>query len=319
MGGPPYKAGKRPASGKRALLTGCCYPGTKAELNGCVNDVFAIKEMLMTHFGFQESDIEVMADTDKTTLQPNGANIRAKLNEMCEQAQPGDSLVWHFSGHGTQVPCAVSKEKDGKEEAIVPADMNVIIDDDLRLAVNKMPLGAKFTFMADCCHSGGLLDHEQVAITGPKVGGPPPPSPAEVAAVQSMLAGAGAVSGAAAATATATATAAASGGSAGAGSKPKSLPIDDICAILTEQSGTVVSPLAFHQGLVSIFGVLANGKSKISLGDSLDMTISSWQTTVRRLPPLLSCFTTNPWTNLSLLPSCRISSPCSAATRASRH
>ena len=26
--------------------------------------------------------------------------------------------------------------------------------------------GCKFTFVSDCCHSGGMLDHEEVVISG---------------------------------------------------------------------------------------------------------------------------------------------------------
>lgn len=35
-----YNPAPPPASGrKKALLVGCCYPGTSAALNGCINDV----------------------------------------------------------------------------------------------------------------------------------------------------------------------------------------------------------------------------------------------------------------------------------------
>ncbi len=36
-------AGVKPSGRKSALLVGCNYPGTKASLEGCVNDVWAMQ------------------------------------------------------------------------------------------------------------------------------------------------------------------------------------------------------------------------------------------------------------------------------------
>ena len=73
---------------------------------------------------------------------------------------PGDALFFHFSGHGTQIPTDDPQETDGMDEAIVPTGMNVILDDDLRVIVCNLPLGAHLTMLADCCHSGTLLDNK---------------------------------------------------------------------------------------------------------------------------------------------------------------
>jgi uncharacterized caspase-like protein len=112
---------------KRALLVGCNYPGTKCELHGCANDVRRMRTTLVERFGFDESDILVMLDTDPSTPQPTGANIRSSLNKLINSVQPGDALVFHYSGHGTQVPPenGAPGETD-TEEAIVPTDMNLL-------------------------------------------------------------------------------------------------------------------------------------------------------------------------------------------------
>jgi hypothetical protein len=61
---------------KRALLCGCNYPGSSHALNGCVNDVNAMHTMLTTHFGFSPEDITKLIDTDPSSVQPTGANIK---------------------------------------------------------------------------------------------------------------------------------------------------------------------------------------------------------------------------------------------------
>lgn len=80
--------------------------------------------------------------------------------------EPGDVLFFHFSGHGTQVPTDdVADEQDGLDEAIVPTDMNLILDDDLRVITRKIPRGARLTMLSDCCHSGTMLDHKPRQLT----------------------------------------------------------------------------------------------------------------------------------------------------------
>ena len=88
---------------KRALLVGCNYPGTKVELHGCANDVKRMHATLTSRFGFDESDVLVLLDTDQSGMQPTGQNIRSCLGKLIAGTEPGDILVFHYSGHGTQV------------------------------------------------------------------------------------------------------------------------------------------------------------------------------------------------------------------------
>eukprot|EP00004_Rigifila_ramosa_P003394 TRINITY_DN1364_c0_g1_i8.p1 TRINITY_DN1364_c0_g1~~TRINITY_DN1364_c0_g1_i8.p1 ORF type:complete len:629 (+),score=147.03 TRINITY_DN1364_c0_g1_i8:246-1889(+) len=149
-----------PGGTKRALLVGCNYPGTSAALNGCINDVMAISDMLGKQYGF--SDQRILIDTDKKYEQPTGRNIVAALNQLVSTARDGDVIVFHYSGHGAQVPSKDSDEADRLDEVLVPTDMDLISDNDLRAIVNKIPFGCNFTFIADCCHSGSILDHKNV-------------------------------------------------------------------------------------------------------------------------------------------------------------
>ncbi|KAF5182521.1 Metacaspase-4, partial [Thalictrum thalictroides] len=112
---------------KKAILVGCNYPGTQGELQGCINDVVRMYQCLIDRYGFTEKDIYVMVDTDSSFPQPTGINIRNAFSVFCESAGPGDSLFFHFSGHGTRFPAEPgSDDNTGYDECIVPSDMNLI-------------------------------------------------------------------------------------------------------------------------------------------------------------------------------------------------
>lgn len=150
---------------KSALLIGCNYPGTKAHLFGCVNDAHLMKSMLVDCYGFKDSACTMLVDTNESKNQPTGSNIKKHLKKMVEDAKPGDILFMHFSGHGIQMVAGEdSDEEDGLDEVLVPTDMNLIADDDLRDIVKGLPKGVAFTFVADCCHSGGMLDHKEIEM-----------------------------------------------------------------------------------------------------------------------------------------------------------
>eukprot|EP00803_Ostreobium_quekettii_P009985 evm.model.scf_4042.2 EVM.evm.TU.scf_4042.2 scf_4042:4871-9058(-) len=152
---------------KRALLVGCNYPGTNAELNGCIGDVWGWKSILEECYGFDPDNIKVLIDTDDDYPKPTGKNIKDALREAVGESGDGDILVFHFSGHGVQVPDDdEGEEADGMDEAICPCDFNMIIDDDMREILGPLDPGCKFTMISDCCHSGGMLDHEEVVISG---------------------------------------------------------------------------------------------------------------------------------------------------------
>lgn len=151
--------------GKKAVLIGCNYPGTKAELKGCVNDVRKMYNCLLERYGFSEEDITVLIDTDDSYTQPTGRNIRRALSDLLRSGEPGDFLFVHYSGHGTRLPAETGEDDDtGYDECIVPTDMNLITDDDFRELVEKIPEGCRLTIVSDSCHSGGLIDEAKEQI-----------------------------------------------------------------------------------------------------------------------------------------------------------
>ncbi|CAI8587452.1 unnamed protein product [Vicia faba] len=164
---------------KKAVLIGCNYPGTKAELNGCVNDVRRMHECLIQNYGFLDEDITVLIDTDGSYIQPTGKNIRFAMSRLVQSAQPGDMLFIHYSGHGTRLPAEIGDDDDttGYDECIVPTDMNLIIDDDFREFVAKVPEDCRITIVSDSCHSGGLIELAKEQIGDSTHEGAPNSSP----------------------------------------------------------------------------------------------------------------------------------------------
>jgi metacaspase-1 len=139
---------------KKALLVGINdYPGVYNDLMGCVNDVHNMQNLLVSLFGFAPADISVITDREATT-----ANILNGLNALVSGAKPGDLLVFHYSGHGSQVTDTNGDETDKLDEILCPYDLDwktkMIRDDDLAKIFEPVPPGVHIEVFLDSCHSG---------------------------------------------------------------------------------------------------------------------------------------------------------------------
>lgn len=147
---------------KKALLVGINYPGTQFELRGCVNDVQLMNSLLVNNLGFDDPKLIRMLTDQSATTQ----NILDRLEWLVEDAQPGDTLFFQYSGHGSQVTCtdySSNDEPDGLDEIICPIDIDwrekIITDNDFKRIFDKVPSSVNLTVILDCCHSGtGLRD-----------------------------------------------------------------------------------------------------------------------------------------------------------------
>ncbi len=153
---------------KKALLVGINEYKEANDLGGCVNDVLDMHFSLRSLFGFEAKEIRVLTDSRATQ-----DNIIHRLEWLVEGATSGDFLVFHFSGHGSQIRDRDDDEEleDHLDELICPHDMNwdrhtYITDDTLNSILGPVPEGALLEVILDCCHSGtGLRE----------MGLPPPP------------------------------------------------------------------------------------------------------------------------------------------------
>ncbi|NEO87504.1 MAG: caspase family protein [Spirulina sp. SIO3F2] len=83
---------------KLALLVGI-NDYIDAPLGGCVNDAILQRQLLIHRFGFNPKDILMLFDGDAT----REGMLTAFEEHLIKQTKPGDVVVYHFSGHGSQV------------------------------------------------------------------------------------------------------------------------------------------------------------------------------------------------------------------------
>jgi metacaspase-1 len=146
---------------RKALLLGLNYRNhASAELSGCINDVFKMKEFLVQQFRMRETDILVM--TDDTPLKPTRTNILYVLSELAAVSHKIelDKVFIHYSGHGIYEH-DTDDEKDGRDECLVPLDFDthgVIRDDELLPIMQNFHPRTDIVALFDCCHSGTIVD-----------------------------------------------------------------------------------------------------------------------------------------------------------------
>ncbi|XP_008453837.1 metacaspase-1-like isoform X2 [Cucumis melo] len=150
-------------SSKRAVICGISYKNTPRELQGCINDAKCMKYLLVNRFNFPDSSILMLTDEETDIYKiPTKQNIRMAMHWLVQGVQPGDSLVFHFSGHGLQQRNYTGDEIDGFDESLCPLDFETagtIIDDEINATiVRPLPYGAKLHAIIDSCHSGTMLD-----------------------------------------------------------------------------------------------------------------------------------------------------------------
>jgi len=175
---------------KYALLVGINqYPSTVGNLMGCLNDVRLQYELLVHRYGFDPQDIVVVSEATfelpvkELITPPTRQAIIDAFRTHLGQAQPGDAVVFHYSGHGTfaQEPNPISypgeladidvgilesapyENFDGKTGAIVPFDVlegvnpgeaNLILGSTLFLLSYGLQTD-NVTVVLDSCFSGG--------------------------------------------------------------------------------------------------------------------------------------------------------------------
>ena len=139
---------------KQALLVGINDYNGSNDLQGCINDVTNVRSILKTYFELENSEIRVLTDSRATKK-----NILARLEKMIKNSVNGDYLIFHFSGHGSQIRDREDDElSDHMDEIICPYDMNwddgFISDDMFSGILKQLKKGVRMEILLDSCHSG---------------------------------------------------------------------------------------------------------------------------------------------------------------------
>ncbi|XP_076954206.1 metacaspase-1-like [Bidens hawaiensis] len=157
-----------PVNGKRAVLCGVMYDKQKYKLKGTNYDVINMRELLISRFRFPSSSIHILAEMEPHP-HPTKRNIQEALRWLVKDNQAGDSLVFYFSGHGLRKRDFFYDEVDGFNEAICPVDFisaGMIVDNDINdTIVRPLKNGVKLHAVVDACHSGTILDLQDVYST----------------------------------------------------------------------------------------------------------------------------------------------------------
>jgi hypothetical protein len=174
---------------KLALLVGAWDYGrgefltlkSEGRTPGPLEDVGALRRVLVGRFGFRDEDVKVLTSREETT---RASIVETFKSFLVGRAAPGDVVYFHYSGHGSQLPDAdtfdvrrrlvnknpVVDEPDGLDETLVPTDYgangaNEIRDDEVNSLVaslmERRPASVILTF--DSCHSGTVVRGGELA------------------------------------------------------------------------------------------------------------------------------------------------------------
>lgn len=178
---------------KWALLIGInhyLHADKVSPLEGSLNDVESMRQVLEGKFEFPPENILVLKDSQAT----HAGIINAIQTHLIAKAQAGDIVVFHYSGHGSQMKDVTGKMISGLDETLVSYDSRdpegkVFDISGAELHPLLLQLAKKtpnVTFILDSCHSGTLVRGARVRSVAPDTRTPPPLPAYSVAATRGL-------------------------------------------------------------------------------------------------------------------------------------
>ncbi len=136
------------------------YPRPVPSLSGCVNDIEAFETYLRNRLTGDAFDLHLRVLKNEEATR---AAIIAGFREHLQQAKAGDTVLFYYSGHGSQEqapPEFWHLEPDHLNETLVCYDSRTpggwdLADKELAyLLAETAKNGPHITIILDCCHSG---------------------------------------------------------------------------------------------------------------------------------------------------------------------
>ena len=153
----------------KALLVGInAYPNPNNNLRGCINDIVDMEYFITSkNKVYPKENIKTLTDSRATKKV-----ILDYLNWLLLGASAGDQILFHYSGHGAQLPSnGHAFEKDGLDEIICPYDFNdadanqtAITDKEFAKIFATIPKGVHFVWISDSCHSEDLSRKQEIEV-----------------------------------------------------------------------------------------------------------------------------------------------------------
>lgn len=140
------------------------------KLSGCVNDINAVENYLQLSSNLNTSAQKL------TNAEATKENIAVAFQEHLAQAEEQDTVLFYYSGHGTQETAASFwDETDGALECIVCYDGNaaklsdfLLTDKELRFLIHDLyqHTRAHIVTIFDCCNSGDNTRNGALMMAG---------------------------------------------------------------------------------------------------------------------------------------------------------
>ncbi|KAG7441776.1 uncharacterized protein BT62DRAFT_936672 [Guyanagaster necrorhizus] len=155
-----------PPPRRHALLIGV-QNYNENPLDGSLNDVQALHDILALQYNFRPNDITLV--TDNGSRRPTRTNILSAIHNLVHNAQANDSFLIYYAGHGTRYSGSMYSDLPSMQEdvveAICPIDRGSVVNGEMVFDITDRDIdaivsgvSARLTCIFDCCHSGTVLD-----------------------------------------------------------------------------------------------------------------------------------------------------------------
>jgi hypothetical protein len=146
----------------KALLIGINYNNSPNKLNGCINDIYLIRDLLLKR-SFKPENIILLTDTQNNydlekNLLPTKQNIMNNLIQLYSSCNNG---IVYYSGHGSEIKLNSPIKYDtqyNQVDCIIPSNFNpnkknsIVTDLDIKNIINKYGnINQKISMFFDSC------------------------------------------------------------------------------------------------------------------------------------------------------------------------